>query len=293
MPPQIVIDLWHDFAELCRAALSAQGHDVSGFDDSEAVQVFLNAARRAVPPRPRQVLQSKLFSCPSEHQQALIEIEDKILKGEDISPHLSRRTKDPSDFDPLRNHWGIHHLHLGRAIEADGYIERTNDLLFCRFDSTNAYLIDIYPHKGAWPRQEMMQIVHDNWPESITQWQLTGVEGEILTDEQIEMLRKHNANHALRMNDGTAYWSPGGGVTATGSNPQDGRWADCLRDWAQKQEQKIVDDWDAIVERARNRGVIFADPPELKLRVYDQMYCAVETSSNYALPLLDPESHCR
>jgi hypothetical protein len=291
MPQRIVIDLWHDFAELCRSDLAARGHHLAGYTDENVVRLFLNADRLSVASRPRSVLYSTDFACPSEHQQALSVIEGKIKAGKDINPHRSTRNRDIGNLDELLNHWGIYHLHLGADIEEAGYSKRTGDLLFCRFSTDAAFLIGVYPH-GVWSRQELIQIVHDNWPKSIAQWQANGLTSDGLTEEQIKTLRKRNVNHTLEMSDGTIYLPPGGGVTAAGSNPLDIYRTDCLKDWARKQEQRIVDDWDNIVERAKTQGVLFAEPPELRLEIRGETFCAVETRSYYTLPLLEPETHC-
>lgn len=81
---------------------------------------------------------------------------DKIRKGEDITPHLSKKTISHGivfgeeskwqDKDFLLNVMGFHHLHLGRALAGDGFVERTRSVLFVevKYDCVN--VIDIFDH---------------------------------------------------------------------------------------------------------------------------------------------------
>lgn len=292
MSSQVVIDLWHDLAELCRLDLAARGHHVAGYADEQVVRLFLNADRLAITPVSRSVLRSNVFSCPPEHQKALSAIEKKIEKGEDINPHRSTLNKDAGNLDGLLNHWGIYHLHLGLEIGDDGYTDRTGPLIYCRFDSETAFLIGIYPH-GVWTHQELLRTVHDNWPKSIAHWKANGLSGDNLTDAQVKNLRAENLNHAATMPDGTVYLPPGGGVTTAGCNILDVYQADCLKHWAQKEEERILADWDAITERAADRDLAFGDPAELRLEIRGEIFFAVETLSNYMLALLDPDAYCR
>lgn len=50
--------------------------------------------------------------------------------------------------------------------EPNGFVNRTGPVLFARFDEQNAYLINVWSH-GNWTNQDMIRIIHNNWPESI------------------------------------------------------------------------------------------------------------------------------
>lgn len=290
MTPSIEIDPWRDFADSCGRDLAARGHHVVGYLDDQVVRLFLNAERLVIERVTRNVRRSSAFLCPPEHQEALAAIEEKIANGEDINPHRSKGNKDAGNLDDLLNHWGIYHLHLGLVIGDEGYTDRTGDLIFCRFDSTTAFLIGIYPH-GVWTRQALMQTVHDNWPESIRPWRAHGLKGNGLTDNQVDLLRKRNANHVLEMSDGTIYLPPGGGVAAAGLNVLDVYGADLLKHWAREEQGRVVDGWDAIAEGAAKRGVVLPERPELRLATIGESFCAVEATSNYILHLRDPNHY--
>ncbi len=289
-PP--AIDLWQDIARGCRFDLTSRGHSVDGLDDWHSVWTLLNAERRGIPTQSRKVFCSRQFQCPSAHLQALSDIEAKIRKGEDLNPHLSKLTENATDHDPLLNHWGIYHLHLGTKLRRDGFIERTNHLLFCRFTAESAYLIDVHPHKDAWPRSEMMKIVHDNWPETIARWRARGVSGQLLSDSEIRNLRGNGVNHVLRMADGTAYFPPGGGTSASGSNIIDTLVTDCLRHWATNESQRIIGNWTKIAEDVRNEGVAIVEPVNLELWFNGTEYRALEATQRFDINLNQPDAHC-
>ena len=289
-PP--AIDLWRDIVSGCEADLTQRGHSVADLDDWHCVRTFLNAERRRFPARPRQVYKSRQFTCPSAHSQALADIEGKIQAGEDLAPYLSRRTGNPRDSDALLNHWGIFHLHLGTTMEDDGFVARTNHLLFCKFTHQGAYLIDVHPHQDAWPRTEMMRIIHDNWPETIAHWRARGVTGDSLSDSKVAKLRASNLNHVLKMPDGVVYFAPGGGTTSAGSNPVDTLVVDCLKDWSARESQRIIDDWSHIRDRVRAEEVDFVEPVNFVLWYDGAEYRALEAVQRFSIDLLQPDLHC-
>ena len=112
---------------------------------------YINWASRFVPPRPRLI---NIESTARNDQrwwllQEQIELLlNKVQKGEDISPHLSRKVyqhgftpassaKDCdadrwADKDFLLNVMGYHHFHLGTKLEGRGHVSRTNEVLFAQ-----------------------------------------------------------------------------------------------------------------------------------------------------------------
>lgn len=137
---QITIHLDQDFLDFCRAELDRLGYDTSALAGENVGHRYFSVCRRLVTPTPRAVLKSSVFSCPPEHQRAASEIERKIRSGEEITSHLSTRIKNVNYDDALLNHWGIHHLHLGNATRPDGFVDRTDLLIFCRFSDAQRVL---------------------------------------------------------------------------------------------------------------------------------------------------------
>lgn len=76
-----------------------------------------------------------------------------------------KRLHRRSDLELLISDWGLHHLHLTTELEPDGFVERTDDLLFAAFTDKDAYLIGIYPH-GSWVLREVIETLVQEWPDN-------------------------------------------------------------------------------------------------------------------------------
>jgi len=100
----------------------------------------------------------------------------------------------------------------------DGFIERTNELLFAKITNTHIYFIDVMEH-GYWAEQRCMDIIHNNWPELIEHFRMKGVlpGRNFAADERIT-LRKSGISSPVMMNDGTVYAPPGFGLTTSGES---------------------------------------------------------------------------
>ena len=141
--------------------------------------------------------------------------------GGNVLPHLSRlvTNTDPGKPDGLLWDYGMHHLHLSRNVEADGFVERTRWLLFTIVGAEDAYFVDVRlhtdPERFQWVRQDLLMIVHRNWPELTESRLLRGVTGDEITDTQKRELRRKNVNvvHAI---EGLAIAPLGLGTTSDG-----------------------------------------------------------------------------
>src|SRR5262249_60253000 len=128
----------------------------------------------------------------AEIRAGVAAVEIELAAGADPTPRLSRKLLKRGFNDKMLNDWGIHHLHLGLSMEPEGrFITRTGDVLFVLFRDDDAYLIDVREH-GAWCDGDLVEIVHTNWPETIRQFRLEGVNGFELTTKQRESLRSRN-----------------------------------------------------------------------------------------------------
>ena len=306
MASSIDINLRRDFADFFRDHLAWLGYDMDGIADSEQdtdseqdadskqdaddrrlkqmALIHFGVHRRLVSMKPRQILKSKDFSCNSEHHNALAQIERIIQDGDDITPYLSRKIKTVDYNDPLLNDWGIHHLHLGTKVESDGFMNRTGPLLYCRFEEDYVYFIAILPH-GVWTMQKLIKTVHQNWPESLSQFRARGVKGEQLTDDEIKVLRSKNLNYCLEVEPDVSYFPPGWGTTLAGTNAMDVNKALFLLRQIRQAEQDLIDMFPGVEERAKEQGKSFPDPAVFRLGVLGDTFCAVEDTSNYAHPL--------
>lgn len=197
-----------------------------------------NAHARRVLTRPRVVhrsteLHARELELTPEIRAGVAAAERDLTVGADLTPRLSRKLLKRGFNDKMLNDWGIHHLHLGLSMEPEGrFVTRTGDVLFVLFRDNDAYLIDVRAH-GAWCDDDLVEIVHTNWPETIRQFRLEGVSGFELTTEQRTNLRNKNANAGVTVRDGTFYAGIGGGLVGSAANLR----AVCWGDWQLKTAQ--------------------------------------------------------
>lgn len=132
----------------------------------------------------------------------------KLENSQDVIPNLSRSVQNKQYNDALYNDWKIYHLHLGTIIEADGFVERTKNVLFIMKEKDELYLIDILPHgRGElpWTKKSLLEIVDNNWPALLDLSDLgKGITPCTTFDEQEHYkLRKSNINVIMDINGRT------------------------------------------------------------------------------------------
>ena len=163
-------DLYLDWIEELRQELESEGHVVSSaLSEFEVSCIYFNLRKRKISSRARQVFVSADFSCPPTLQNGLQLLRSKMEVGDDLTPHLSRSLKKPDYDDLMLNDWGIYHFHLGTKIEADGFIERTGPVLYARVTRDTVYFISVENH-GSWTDQQLMEVIHKNWPDSLVEY---------------------------------------------------------------------------------------------------------------------------
>ena len=124
-------------------------------------------------------------------------------------------------MDGLLWNYGMHHFHLGRETDKDGFVERADHLLFAIVAPTDVYFVDVRPHPPphgiGWVSQDLTRIVHSNWPKLIEMNVLHGILPADLTDEEMQELRRKNLNYAMNI-DGNAIAPMLGGMAGDGSS---------------------------------------------------------------------------
>lgn len=230
---------------------------------------FLNAHNRRIPAmNPRMVHESRELSVPSKYEPDYEVLVALIKAGGDLRPYLSRdilKKKRPDKNDFLLNSWGIHHLHFS--------VEGTDQLLFCVIAESDVFVIQTLPHDAEylWVNRQLVQIMHNNWPELILRAKHAGLLPETISDTKRHSLRSYNANFAVTVADGTVYLPPAGGIMASGDSLEDR--VNCDKIFAE------LAHWQkSVVENARAIRTAFNMPASQKLVVrmaFDNRDCCL------------------
>lgn len=289
--PAIKINLYRDYVNWCRRELIHCDYDVSRItDDNRLVMRYLSVHRRTVTLDRREIKKSKNLYCPPEFKNTLFNIEKIIRQGENLAPYLGKNIKDLYYDDALLNDWGIHHLHLGDEFRKDGFIKRTGQLLFCRFDKNCAYFIKIDKH-GTWTSPEMVEIIHENWPETISMFKLSGImppSENTSSEDQIKIYRKHNLGHIFQARDGTIYFGIGGGPATSGDNRIDVLFCSRIRKYFRNIENQICDKIHDVLNHDDNTNVIFPDNLTLNLHIMDGDFLVRDTTNFFWFRFRNP-----
>jgi hypothetical protein len=125
--------------------------------------VYLNWAKRYVPPRRRSVVIEPTLTADSRWKALAPRVRqflDKVSAGADLTPHLSLRAKrngytSTNDATAPSDRWedkdfllitmGYHHFHLGPQSE-HSHTDRTDDVLFAQVTRDTFYAIGLFNH---------------------------------------------------------------------------------------------------------------------------------------------------
>lgn len=291
MSVKFEFDFYSDWLFFAKGELDNAKIDTSNLIGDQLSLAYLNVRKKLITPMARNVLKSKGFFCPPDHINGLRKLEQEIEAGSDLTPYLSKSALNPNFHDDLLNHWGIYHLHLGEVLKNE-FITRTGSLLYVRFDDKNAYFLDIREH-GAWAQQDIIQIIHDNWPQSISVYRTRSNSSMMyhITDKDVEKLRKARINFPIMVSDGTIYEALGNGV-ASNRNNMDA--VDIMLNIKRKiinWESEINKNFDEIVKDAESKGVSLSGTYQLRLGFNGSKAYTFEKSGvfNFELGFLFPD----
>ena len=136
---------------------------------------------------------------------------------------LSKGVSDLKSQDKMLWDFGMHHFHLDRTLEPSGsFVERSDYLLFAIITDADAYFVDVRPHHDPqgleWVRQDLLDIVHSNWPELVEANVIRGIMGGgVRSDKELKELRKASVNNTPQLGDHVIF-PLGGGVMTDGSS---------------------------------------------------------------------------
>ena len=225
---KISMDLCEDYSNMLRYRLKQQGVKIKAKQEFDLWYEYFNLQKKMVKPRKRHVWYSKEFQCPEENRKGLNILVEKLETGQDVSAYLNKTSNNPDFFDMLLYDWGIYHFHLGEKKERNSnYIERTGPVLFARVDPDDVYFIQIYRHgkgvaKQPWSRQEMVKIIHENWPWTIKNYLIPGVccLTEKISDEGRAILRENGILSFVEVAENVVYMPMGGGYASSGHSEE-------------------------------------------------------------------------
>lgn len=131
-----------------------------------------------------------------EYSIRLNHIKKCFESGMNMLDYCSKRYLDQEKLDLLWLHWNIYHLHFKST--SDG---RTDYVIFAMIKDNNIYMIDIKQH-GSWTDQELLCTVDKNWPQLLIRPN-SEIQGNVLTNEEIQVLRNIGCNTLLQLPTGS------------------------------------------------------------------------------------------
>ena len=266
--------------------ISYQGSD----EASDLAARFCEMLIRRIAPKPRAVNFSnelneslgKLISQPSKGQKlkaleawrAVFCIRNLFVTGGNVRPYLSKRINDSTQKDKILWDYGMHHFHLGRTLDHSGFIERSDYLLFAIVADEDVFFVDIREHYDPddllWVRQDLLRIVHSNWPEITEPRLLHGVSGDTVTDIEKRELRRKNLNLVADV-EGHSIAPLRMGVTSDGSSVFCRVWADRLMHEVERHEAYFYSQPLEVRARLEAMGVDLSGEMDLKLVQLDSL----------------------
>ena len=126
-----------------------------------------------------------------------------FVSGDTVMPFLTDRVTNTEKTDGLLWDYGMHHMHLSREPGKCGFVKRSDWLLFAIVADQDVFFVDLRKHKDPerqgfeWVRQDLLDIVHNNWPELTESRLLHGVTGSEVTNAEKLELRRKNVNLVL------------------------------------------------------------------------------------------------
>lgn len=242
------IDFVRDAKELFKRRLEAMGVIIK-HDDDPIISWYIYL-ERIIPASRREVVKAKDFSCPPLFTEKLKRLETEIESGANLNSYLSRSIMNCGKDDLMLYDWGIYHLHISDKLDtrkSDGFMERSDLLLYALFDNDKAYFIKTINHKGQnnmWTKKECLDIINDNWPHLLEPYIMKGVskEQQYISDDERSALRKNHLNTFITLNNGVVIMPPNMGLVCDGSPFKAIYAADYLKKQLNDVQSSIIND---------------------------------------------------
>lgn len=210
---EIKNEILEDYTNYCHQKL-IQEFGKYNKKNYDSIYLYQRYKHRIIEQKKRNIFEASDLLIPHKYLVAYQTIKNNISNGTNLKKYQSRNLKLLDYNDDMLSHWGVQHFHLGETIDNDGYVTRTDELLFIHFTLEKAHIIGIYNHK-SWCDLDIIEKLHINWPNEMTL--LKSESNTRLTENDYMTLRKKHANTTVKVKDGTEYICPGLGVTMNGS----------------------------------------------------------------------------
>lgn len=276
--------------------------EINGKDARELLIIYHNWMSRHVFAAPRKVHVSAAYTVNPVTTQRKADLDAliaKIEKGEELKPHLSTRVGvvlEPSrkklsrrkDLDLMLIEWEVHHLHISQQMQADGFVERDDPLLFAVFNRADAYLIDIMTHRD-FNRDHVLEIMAREWPQARLLHELIAPPGQKIlglarhySEDDRNLLRKAGINALVEI-DGKVY-KPAGGISTAGTSIRASLAADQVIRATERLEAALVNDPQQFQKFAQDYGTMWPKNPTFEFGLLQPTGLAFkELSTNLAL----------
>ena len=233
------VDFLADLVDIVRGCFADEGIEYCGSGDpGKLAALYCETRIKRIISRPREVhfadeIHSSLGGLAREADadkrhgaleawRTVFTLRHLLVSGEEVTQFLSKGVAEATSQDGMLWDFGMHHFHLRRPLDHSGrFVERSDYLLFAIIADDAAHFVDVRKHHDpqglGWVRQDLLRIVHSNWPALVESHELRGVTGDRLTDQKKQLLRKRNLNHVSEFG-GKAIGPIGWGVMANGSS---------------------------------------------------------------------------
>ena len=190
-------------------------------DDEAAILAYENVRRRSVAKAPRKVRKVVGYTVPADLFAGEKAFAADVVVGADLRPYQSTGLDQANRSDGMLYDFGIQHFHT--SVEPHPtrprYRQRTDPLLFAVVTPTDLYCLGFFKH-GSWSEQALLDLVYENWPELLERYAVKDAIAlrHSYTSDDLARLRKAQINTPTQRPDGTIHFSPGGGVTTSGTS---------------------------------------------------------------------------
>lgn len=192
-----MINLEKDFQDIVIKYGEEKGLIFSDRDRKQAVIRILNFYRKIGIGNKKVISYARNIKIPKKFQKRVESVLKHLSKGGDITPYLSTQSINlDRQQDLMFNDWNILHIHLGKKphINNPRFIERTGELLFLLYTVNEIRVLGLFHHNPpSWSRQELLQMIYDNWSEMLSVFHEAQLEVNF-NDYQRGELRKSHLN---------------------------------------------------------------------------------------------------